>query len=235
MTPENCKVTNLITAILNLNVIYTITVILLMISFATYKLFFKKNLTTKEKQELVLAILAILMPIIIIIIGLILNKTIRPIFYQRYMIPTLGIFWLGIVILLKHVKYKEIVITMVSLILIIMVVTAYPKKYKEEYDTGTDSTIEFMSDVLEKEDIILTNITQLTEYVLDYYFPENRILSVANIKLKEESKTIWYFEHKDKKIEREEIQKSGYNIEKVYTGNIGIEYHFDIYKMKKIN
>lgn len=114
-----------------------------------------------------------------------------------------------------------------------MSIIQYPRTYNEELKTGTDETIEALNKVLSEEDIIASNIIHLSWTVLEYYFPDNRIESIADIDLKNENATIWYFEQIDSVEDKNDITYSGYSMEKIYTGNINANYYFNIYKLEK--
>lgn len=114
-----------------------------------------------------------------------------------------------------------------------MSIIQYPRTYNEELRTGTDEAIETLNKVLSKEDIIASNIIHLSWTVLDYYFPDNRVESIADVDLENENATIWYFEQIDSGIDKNTIVNSGYSMEKIYTGNINGNYYFNIYKLEK--
>lgn len=97
-----------ITSIFNVNIAFTIAILMFIAIGIGYKLFIKKDLKSDEKKEVKFALLAMSLPFMIILIAVILNIAIKPIFVSRYMIPSLGLFWLGIIILLKHIDYKNV-------------------------------------------------------------------------------------------------------------------------------
>ena len=209
-------------------VIYVI--ILIEIILILYKLIIKKEFDKKEKGNVIFSLLAISLPFMIILIGILLNIFIRPIFIARYLMPSLSLYWLGIINLLNYIDYKKITIYIAIVIVLFMSLSGYINTYKKEMLTGTDNTIKFMNENSKQGEIITSNIKHLNWTVLQYYFPNNIIKAIEDVNL-EENNIIWYFENVEQEIDKTYIKNKNFNIEKVYTGNIDNMYKFNIYKI----
>ena len=68
------------------------------------------------------------------------------------------------------------------------------------------------------------------------------VLKIEDINFETENRTIFYFEDNSNVIDKNNIIKNGYNIQKVYEGNIDIQqwnglildrYNFSVYKIEK--
>lgn len=120
----------------------------------------------------------------------------------------------------------------------------YRNKWIEEYDKGAEDTVNTIIPMLKEDDILTSNYVHFTLNVLDFYFPNRKdnILKIEDINFETENRTIFYFEDNSNVIDKNNIIKNGYNIQKVYEGNIDIQqwnglildrYNFSVYKIEK--
>lgn len=210
-----------------------------------YNCFFKNTRYTKEnKEDIIFCIASMTIVLDIIVLAVILNVLMRPIFIARYMLPALGLFWLGLIGLLNYVDYKKIFVTIIAIILIYMSFVGYTNKLIEEYDTGTQATIDFMNSILQEDDILITNIGHFSYNVLEYYFPneKGKIYDINDFNFDIESKDYYYIEDTENQDGRDKIEKAGYEMQFVYTGsidktmngnNVVNRYQFNVYKLNK--
>ena len=112
------------------------------------------------------------------IVGIIISLLLRPFYHPRYILPVLGVFWLGISILLsKNFDKKYIFIPIIVIILISSVVgamTFYDNlEYRQEVDTNNNnipsklnnySVVEVPIDIIDSK---LFNYTDLKIYKID--------------------------------------------------------------------
>ncbi len=197
-----------------------------------YNLKIEKYYNNENKNKIIFAFLAILFPFTVTAIGIILNVTIKPIFGAKYMIPSLGIFWLGIIILLNYIDHKKIFINLAVILVIAMIVIEYPKAYKKERLNGTGEMLEIMEKNVDENDIITSNYEHLTWTILEFYFPNNDILEINEVNFYEESRTIWFFSSIE--LPENAFIKANHKETMVHEGNIDNEYKIYIYKLEKI-
>lgn len=127
----------------------------------------------RKEKEISCYILGIIMPIVTIMFGVIVSLILRPIFISRYVVCSLGVFWLSISILLgKYCQKKWIYAILVIIICIMGLGNIYKQtnreiQYKEKVentlayvDTITNSTFIFDDDQLQR--------------VVAYYYPETQ-------------------------------------------------------------
>ncbi len=203
--------------------------IVALILYTLYRLIIKKDYNLEDKKKVIFGFYACLFPIIIILIGTILNICIRPIFIARYMVPSLGIFWIGIMILVYNVKHRKIMIALLAILVLFMVIVQYPNAYNMEMKTGTADTIKFVEENIKDTDLIATNFVQLDWTVFDFYFPNIDNEMVGNLKFPKKYDTIWLFS--SYVVEDKTFEKLGYKLEMVYVGNIDNGYFFIVYKL----
>lgn len=225
-----------------INVYISLIIIIGIVILAIYK--YRKSPDAKIKQDIIFGILTVSIPFIIIIIGVLFNVLMRPIFIERYFIPCLGLFWLGIFTLLNYIDARKALTVIFTIILIYLVIVGYRNKWIEEYDKGAEDTVNAIIPMLKEDDILTSNYVHFTLNVLDFYFPNRKdnILKIEDINFETENRTIFYFEDNSNVIDKNNIIKNGYNIQKVYEGNIDIQqwnglildrYNFSVYKIEK--
>ncbi len=182
-----------------------------------YKLL-KKQINEESRSEIIFALLSISVVFMMIIFGTILNIVVRPMFYQRYMIPALGLFWLGVLILLKHTNYRKIIICISFILVIIISIISCQKVYNEELKTGTEATLNFLESNVGKDDYVISNVNWLATGVLRYYMPDSKVIDDYRVNVSD-LKILWYFEfyESDFGIIKDAFKESGYKVELVYS------------------
>ncbi len=86
-------------------------IIIMYIVYDIFINFRKKDVySVEDKRNIVYAFWCIAVPVYLILLGTVLSVALKPIFYKRYMRPTLGAFYLGVIILVSYLKprYKWI-------------------------------------------------------------------------------------------------------------------------------
>lgn len=227
------------------NIVLTFMILLIItiiVCITLYKLFYLNSFNKNEKKEILFAICSVSLPFCIIFIGTILNILIRPIFNQRYLIPSLGLFWIGVLILLKYSYNIKWLKMLFIFFIIILIINDYRIKFINELQNGTKDTLIFMKSNLSDDDMIITNIDQLYYSVLEYYFPNNGrgYFSSGDNYMKipqynfgtNNSDIVWLFEDIYQEIDKNSIIKEGYKIRKKFIGNIDNRYFFNIYKLE---
>jgi isoprenylcysteine carboxyl methyltransferase (ICMT) family protein YpbQ len=121
------------------------------------------------------AILGIATCLIVPVIGVIISAIFRPFFHPRYIIPVLGVFWLGFSILLsKNFDKRVIFIPFVIVILSCSVVgsmTFYDNlNHRQEVDTNiTDS----LQQTIGNDNIIICCQNSIQRHFSNYFLPDN--------------------------------------------------------------
>ncbi len=198
---------------------------------------FIKSSTNKDSaavQDSVFGIASVGLVYFVFLAGILLTVLIRPLMQERYIQPAMGLFWLGIVILIGNLpKHKRIYTCLLAGVLLSVFVTAYPACLTEEYETGTKEAVQFAQSVIKDNDCLASDIGHLNWTVLKYYFPNNRVEDIDDIDFNTEDGTVWYFENRGDEQNKDYIKEAGFNIEEVYSGKIDTRYKFNLYKISK--
>ena len=134
-------------------------------------LLIKNNRDIDSKYAVIGMVICFIVPVI----GVIISAIFRPFFHPRYIIPVLGVFWLGFSILLsKNFDKKVIFIPAVIIILVCSLVgsmTFYDNmNYRQEVDTNiTDS----LQQTIGNDNIIICCQNNIQRHFSNYFLPNN--------------------------------------------------------------
>lgn len=173
---------------------------------------------------------------LLIISSFIIGIITHPILTMKYLYCALGLFWLGIIILIHGLPsgIKKIMTVFLICFVAHCSINAFPHKLWAEYDTGTEETIEFINNNVNNNDILASNSNHLIfdDGILRYYFPTLENMKIDEIKLDKQKNTVWYF-HIGDDFDIKKYTEAGWQTEEAYTGNIDNNYYFNIYKIYK--
>lgn len=108
----------------------------------------------------------------IVLFGILASLVLRPVFVYRYMLPAMGVFWLGFAILVTSLQAKRLML-LVILFLTVIGIRDYRAFYGEEMwkRVQMEQTIAAL-DKIEKEDLLIFNFDQV-QGVAGAYLPDN--------------------------------------------------------------
>lgn len=146
----------------------------LLLLISTIVLILKNKMDFKTKY----ALLGIGLCFAIPIVGIIISLLLRPFYHPRYILPVLGVFWLGISILLsKNFDKKYIFIPIIVIILISSVVgamTFYDNlEYRQEVDTNITKCL---NQQIGNGNIIICCQNNLQRHFSNYFLENNTYL-----------------------------------------------------------
>ncbi len=195
---------------------------------------------TGRKMKEACALISVYIPVLLLSYGLML-LTKKPFFSARYLVPSLGLLWLGYAILLSYSEgliirkdndplIKRSLLHLIFLILMFAVFSVcYVQQFKEEYKPGVTSMLSFFDENLTEDDgyIIYEDNYQI-EWCMRYYEPELKKYDPENIdKIKGR---IWYFSVPGYENMLDEKVAEDYNI--VYKGEMSFDkYSFELYEL----
>lgn len=161
---------------------------------------------------------------VILVFGLFCEKTFRPILVDKYLMIPLCISIMGMSYICKYIpKY---LLCLPCLLFVITGFSVYPVVYAEEYNTLTDTTLQFVDENVHEGDIIVYDSGSLCS-VIPYYFPNILDRGVETYDIySEDYDYLWYFATEDtldpKKLKENNIQCIDY-------GMYGFDLNFTIY------
>lgn len=203
-------------------------VISVLVVFSIYEL-----CISKHKEYILWGMFYVSLVSILIITGIIIGEISHPILTEKYLTSSLGLFWLGIIILIYSLpsNIKKFMTSLLVYLIVFCSIYSYPDRLLCEYCTGTRKTIEFINSNVGENDILLSNIAHLSRgSVLSFFFPDYDVYDIESLDLYNIDNTAWFFAGKDS-FDLGNLSQAGLKVEFVYSGNIDSNYFFDVYKI----
>ncbi len=205
--------------------------------------------TNRKEKDSKIIFLGLTIPIGTIMIGVIASKLLRPIFIERYLVPSLGVLWMSVAISLgKYCKRKTTFVFLSIIILIIGSTNLYKLvNIEQQYSKKTNETLSFIDKI--SNSVFLFDNNQLQRVVAYYYhktqtyvynkditdltkkvYRQTKMDKIENLEeIKNIEQEIYVFVIEDEILD--ELASLGYMYE-IY-GNYNIEHYvFSIYKIK---
>lgn len=185
----------------------------------------------KGDKEDIYALLCMLIPVSVSVLGVIISIINEPIFRDQYILPSVGLLAVFVAIVIGKAKWK-ILLPIITFFLFVGAVQ-YKENYREEYKSSyIKQTLDFFEENLDEDDYILYNYKELG-YIYKLYFPEERTIYVEDFDLSGEYDTIWFcYTHNLWPITQNDL--INYDLTMDFMGLYGIEYNsFDLYKVYK--
>lgn len=134
------------------------------------KVILDKNKITEEKSY---TLMGCLVPVLTILIGVLVSWLMRPIFVERYILPSLGCFWLCFAIGMNSLQVKRIGYHLILILLLCLGginYNAYLTTEKHQNDAMNKVNAVFTEQVNE-ETVVLTDSDHI-QATLSYYLPQ---------------------------------------------------------------
>lgn len=191
----------------------------------------------ERTEETVFGLCAVSVVFLVILTGFIVNIVISPVFTVRYVTVALGLFWLGLTVLLEYSTPRRLFTILYAALILFLSLNGYLGRLSTEYDTGTDAIVKYFRETAGPQDYILTNNEHLRISVLQFYFPGCTIADINDADFENREiggrpidRAVWYFEdtavpERDKSY----IDAAGYNCIEVNSGNFDNSYYFRLY------
>lgn len=201
-------------------VLFAIAVISLCISCVRYK-----------RTEDTYALWCIMTPLCTTIAGIAVSAIVRPIYYNRYVFPAMGLLCLAFAIAFRYCR-KPVLIS-ICVFLCMSAVVEYKDVYHEEYHAArTAATEQFFAKHLGEKDVILYNWRDYG-FIYRYYFPAEQLVYVEDMDFAGDYDTLWYMNTYNCTYLSGAVLEE-YGLTQEYMGNYGIEHdEFEIYRITK--
>lgn len=189
----------------------------------------------RRKERDIFALLCMLVPALTAGTGIVISLLMQPVYYDRYVFPSIGLFCLFMAIALSRFckKRRLFLFIPVFLFLLFMGAVQYLETWRQEYkSTLVDQTVAFWNENVGENDIIVYNL-ETFEFCYSYYFPKEKLFYVRDVDLSQDFDTIWFL---DTLNEWDFVpdQIIPYDLQIEYQGHFGIEHNeFDLYKVTK--
>ncbi|MBQ0043358.1 MAG: hypothetical protein KBS85_08620, partial [Lachnospiraceae bacterium] len=166
------------------------------------------------------AVLALVIPILTIVTGIMLSLLIRPIFIIRYAMPCIPLLCFFAALMLSRLKAEHFVL----LIVFLTSLTAldYKTNYRMEYKaTDTDRTLEFFAQNLGENDVILYNY-RVYDFIYWCYWPQDKMIYIDDLDYSAGYDHIWFIQTVyNTNPNPDALATSGWTMQ--YMGDYGIE------------
>ena len=200
-----------------------------------------------DKEEIVFALCCISVIYLCLLVGVLVNLFVRPVFMARYVSPAFGLMWLGIIILLEHVPYRRVVVAIAGALILFLCYDGYTARLVSEYDTGTQKIVSFFQEKAGPQDYIVTNNEHLRISVLGFYFPGHVVKDIDDVDFENDTieepasstgtlpidRAIWYFEDSLAERDKSFIEDAGYQCLQVNGGDFDNTYYFRLFLIGK--
>lgn len=180
------------------------------------------------------AVLCVCSTPFVILFGSAVSILIRPFFAERYMSPSLGLFWLGLAVLVHQYRgpVRKLVSAAAVFMLLIILPINYRARYEREYDPGVQKMMDSIGTEIGSDDILCSDIEHLTWTILDYYFPDHTVVTPEDYSLLDDkTRRVWYFAEQTDAAVPKELVHDRNPVEKVFEGEIDTQYHFIVYRI----
>lgn len=189
------------------------------------------NIKKGQKNEGICSLCFLLVPFLTAFTGILVSILITPFFIARYLIPCMGL--LALAFALSFSREKNIPYFILSLFLMAMFSNSYYSNFIAEYhSTHTQELLDYMSENLGENDLILYNYEQYG-FVYEYYFDNDQLCYLEDMDFASDYDTLWYF---DSCISPwlPDATLTEYGLTKEYIATLGIEQNdFILYKITR--
>ena len=233
------------------NIFFEILFSIVIISEATCPFFRSGN--GKDRNLIIIYAAGLLffsMPTLLLIIGVIISLTVRPFLLTRYFFPSLGLMYLGFIMIMSFIRNRRLIYCAItSVIISFLLVQNYPAEFRKENNTGTQIVVQYLEKQVDQDTVFVTNIGGLISYgrripgekeisVLQYFFPdipvlhENEFLSQIDTF----EGTAWLFARLGEKVDMKRFSEHECEVSEVFSGNFDNhrDYFFTLYKIQPV-
>lgn len=198
--------------------------LLILIGIGIYNLILivrKKDISDK------VALLAMLIPALTTVAGIVISLTKSPIYRDQYVFPAIALLALFFGITLTKAD-KKIIIPICAFLLFVGAVQ-YKECYRQEYkSTYVPQTDEFFKENLTDEDYVVYN-WETFDFIYAFYFPQDRLVYLENFDFSQDFNTVYFLNTQwQPQIEQAVLDANGLSMD--WIGHYGIEHNeFELY------
>lgn len=191
----------------------------------------KGNTGGEGAAKEVCALLALLIPVLVAVTGIVVSNLLRPVFIARYLLPCIGLLAFFFGAAASRLKGRAYGALLIFLLLIGLL--DYQKTWYAEYEsTRVPETEQFFKENLGDNDLIVYNFKSF-DFIYAYYFDPERLQYIEDVDLSRDYENIWLLDtHYNPEFPKEELERYGWH--QYFIGNYGIEHdEFKIYRITK--
>ena len=167
-------------------------------------------------------------------VAAIVSYLFRPLYVERYLYSAFGLIALAFGISFVNVSRRKIYSWILIAAILLVGANSFRTIYQTENSYMTEEAKAFFRENLEPGDVFVTDNSQLSWTVLDYYYPDIQNYPLGEFDFfHQEYHTVWYLSNKpelDERIRKYEIQ--GLQVTFICDSGIG-RYPYSLYKITK--
>ena len=185
------------------------------------------QLIQKRENADITAFLAMLVPAVTAILGIVISLTKSPIYRDQYIFPALMLLAIFFGLALRNINWKWLV--PICAFFLFIGAVQYKECYRQEYkSTYVPQTMDFFEQNLEPDDYIVYNWEDF-RFIYRFYFPDDQLVYIEDFDFSKNFNNVWFLNSKwYPQINSADLEANGLSIE--FCGLYGIEHNeFDIY------
>lgn len=185
-----------------------------------------------KNQTEIFALLCMLVPTLVTVIGVIASFCGKPIYRDQYIFPALGLLALFFGIAMR--KAKKSILVLISLFLLFVGSVQYKECFRQEYrSTYVPQTEAFFAENLEESDFVIYN-WEAFGFIYECYFPQEQLEYAGSFDYSRDFRVAWFLATEGQpEISQEVLSANGLVME--HMGHFGIEHNeFEIYKIYRV-
>lgn len=185
------------------------------------------NIFRKKEKEDIAALLAMLVPTVTAILGIVISLSKSPIYRDQYVFPSLMLLALFFGIALRKVKWKWL--TPICIFFLFIGAVQYKECFRQEYrSTYVPQTMEFFEENLAPDDYIVYNWEKFG-FIYENYFPTEQLVYLGDFDFNQDFNNVWFLNSQwFDQVDPKELQENGLIMDII--GRYGIEHNeFDLY------
>lgn len=192
------------------------------------------HVPTEQKNERLFVLMCGITVVGTLAVATVVSYLVRPLYVERYLYSAYGLIALAFGISFANVSRKKLYSWVLIAAIIIVGQNSFREIYRTEQVYMTEDSKTFFANNLEPGDVFVTDNSQLSWTVLDYYFPDRKNYALGEFDFfTKEYHTVWYLSEKpelDERIITYEAQ--GLQVTHVCDSGIG-RYPYYLYKIVK--
>ncbi len=185
------------------------------------------QLIRKRENADVTALLAMLIPTLTTVLGVIISLSKSPIYRDQYVFPALMLLAVYFGLALRKVNWKCLL--PICIFFLFVGAVQYKECFRQEYrSTYVPQTMEFFEENLAEDDVIVYNWEAFL-FIYKMYFPADKLVYVEDFDFSGEYNNVWFINTKhNPQIDSAVLQANGLSMDII--GLYGIEHNeFDLY------
>ena len=185
------------------------------------------SIVRRKEREDIVALLAMLVPTVTAVLGIIISLSKSPIYRDQYVFPSLMLLALFFGIALRKVDWKWLI--PICAFFLFVGAVQYKECFRQEYrSTYVPQTMEFFEENLAPDDYIVYNWEEFG-FIYRQYFPADQLVYLGDFDFEQDFNNVWFLNSQwFDQVDQAELRENGLTMDII--GRYGLEHNeFDLY------